>query len=419
MVRVRLRSIISMQTKPRKHLRVLVNGFSARHGGVQTYLINLFEHLPKEIAIEAFVLCPDSLPLPVRSDINRLNVRWPVGNPFVRAAWEKIQLPKLFRELRPDVFFCPGGVIGADVPPTCKTVTMFRNMLPFDLVHRRKYPLGYMRIRHWLLERILMRSMLRSDLVIFISNYARDLIEQRSSGRLKKTVIIPHGISSKFRDLVSGNGNRARWLPKERYLLYVSRVDFYKAQIEVVQAFALLRQKGHTELKLVFAGPESPEYGRKVRREIRRLALDAEVVMLGAIPHSEMPNLYQNALVNIFASHCENCPNILLEALASGRPLVASREPPMPEFAADAALYFDPSSPIELSECLSRLLNDPDRMRTLSREAIERSRAYNWIGTASATWKAVAELADHDLSVQSVHAIAASERSVTIGLYND
>jgi len=408
-----------MQTKPRKRLRVLVNGLSARHGGVQTYLINLFEHLPTEMAIEAFVLCPDTLPLPVSSKVKRLNVSWPVGNPFVRAVWEKIELPKLFRELRPDVFFCPGGVIGAGVPPTCKTVTMFRNMLPFDRVHRRKYPFGYMRIRHWLLERMLMRSMLRSDLVIFISNYARDLIEQRSFGRLKKTVIIPHGISSKFRELVSGNGNRGGWVPKEEYLLYVSRVDFYKAQIEVVQAFALLKKKGHTALKLVFAGPESLEYARKVRREIRRLALESEVVMLGAIPYTEMPNLYQNALVNIFASHCENCPNILLEALASGRPLVASREPPMPEFAGDAALYFNPSSPLELSECLSRLLNDPDRMRAFSRQALERSRAYSWLGTASATWKAVAELADHDLSIGSIHSIAASEESLAMGICND
>jgi len=258
-----------------------------------------------------------------------------------------------------------------------------------------------MRLRHWLLEQILMRSMLRSDLVIFISNYARELIEQRSSGHLKKIAVIPHGISSKFRDLMTSNGNRAHWLPKEEYLLYVSRIDFYKAQVEVVQAFAMLRQKGYTTLKLVLAGPEAPDYARKVRREISRLALESEVVMVGAIPYAEMPHLYQNALINIFASHCENCPNILLEALASGRPVVTSRKPPMPEFAADAALYFDPASPTELSECLARLLSDQNLLRTLGGKAIERSRAYSWVETASATWSAIAELAESALAVET------------------
>lgn len=407
-----------MQTNSGKRLRVLVNGFSALEGGVQTYLINLFENFPEKVEIEAFVLCPDSLPLPVDRGIKRLQVRWPVRNPFVRWAWEKIYLPKLFRELRPDIFFCPGGVIGTDVPMSCKTVTMFRNMLPFDLVHRRMYPLGYMRLRHWLLEKVLMGSMLRSDLVIFISNYARELIEQRSSGRLKKTAIIPHGISSKFRDLVTRNGNRAHWLPKEEYLLYVSRIDFYKAQVEVVQAFAMLRQKGHTRLKLVLAGPEAPDYARKVRREISKLALESDVVMLGAIPYTEMPYLYQNAIINIFASHCENCPNILLEALASGRPVVTSREPPMPEFAADAALYFDPANPVELSECLARLLSDQKSMRTLANKAIERSRAYNWVETASATWSAIAKLAEIAPAVGTSTAGQPSD-AAAVGMFTD
>jgi glycosyltransferase involved in cell wall biosynthesis len=109
------------------------------------------------------------------------------------------------------------------------------------------------------------------------------------------------------------------------------------------------------------------------------------------IPYSMMPAIYQNALVNIFASECENCPNILLEALAAGRPVLSSSYPPMPEFAGTAAVYFDPRAPIQLAEALAATLDDPALMSEMARRAVERSRDFDWHATAKATWLAISE----------------------------
>ena len=382
-----------MEPKENGRLRILLNGLAARGGGVQTYLINLLRFLPEETPADIFVLAPDSLPLPTdRENIRRVPVDWPVENPVVRAVWEKIYLPKLLRQIRADVLFCPGGIIGASLPPGCKSVAMFRNMLPFDPV-RRAYPLGYMRTRHWILEKLLLKSMRRADLVIFISEFARNLVEDRTSRNLKNVVVIPHGINPAFRNGEAKSSYQPEWLLPGGYLLYVSTVDFYKSQVEVVQAYALLKQRRRTREKLILVGPEAPDYARKVRREIHRLGLDEDVVMTGKIPYEHMPALYHHALVNIFASQCENCPNILLEALAAGRPVLASNRPPMPEFAGDAAVYFDPTLPVELAEKLTWLLGDPGRMRELSAKARERSFRYDWPRTAATTWKLIEEIA--------------------------
>ena len=116
----------------------MINAFSARQGGGQTYLINLLKFLPVESNAEVFVLAPQSLKLPeLRSNVKRLHINWPVENPFVRAIWERFQLSKLLREIRADILFCPGGVVGARAPKGCKTVTMFRNM--FRMVRWKMY----------------------------------------------------------------------------------------------------------------------------------------------------------------------------------------------------------------------------------------------------------------------------------------
>ncbi len=373
--------------------KVLLNALSARRGGGQTYVVNVLRFLPEEASAEVFVLAPHSLPLPTdRRNIKKVPVNWPVENPFVRAAWEKVYLPKLVRALKAEVLFCPGGIIGASLPPGCKGVTMFRNMVPFDPVQRQKYPLGYMRMRNWILKRVMLRSMLQADLVICVSDFARKVLEEHAHAPLKNTVVIPHGVNLHFGNSAGADLHRPGWLPAEDYLLYVSNVDFYKAQVEVVQAYALLKQRRETREKLVLVGPEFPDYARKVRAEIHRLGLKCDVLLTGRVPYDEMPGSYHHALLNIFASECENCPNILLEAMAAGRPLLVSNRPPMPEFAGDAAVYFDPRSPHELADKLASVLENPLRMKELAARAMERSLLYDWRRTARLTWKAIEEL---------------------------
>lgn len=378
-------------------LRILINAFSARQGGGQTYLINLLQHRPVENEIEIFLLAPPSLKLPDGiKGITRLVTNFPVENPFLRALWEKFRLPVLLRQLKVDVFFCPGGTVGAKAPAGCKTVTMFRNMLPFDLKQRKKYPLGYDRFRNWLLNKTLLHSMLSADLVIFISNYAEAVIKVLARGALKKTVVVYHGINPYFRIVPGNELPRPTWVPEEGYLLYVSTLDVYKAQIEVIQAYAVLKTKRHTQEKLLLVGFENAWYGKKVRNEVARLGLAKDVIVVGSIPYDQLPAVYQHAAINIYASETENCPNILLEALAAGRPIVSSNIQPMPEFGGDAVVYFDPSLPADLADAILAVIDNPVRQAQLSLRAYERSQLYDWKKSAQLTWDAIEQLVAED-----------------------
>jgi len=384
-----------VSSKKQQTTRILINALSARQGGGQTYLINLLERFPADLLAEVYVLAPESLALPPNgSSIKRISVEWPVENPFGRAVWEKLHLAKLASRLGADVLFCPGGIVGTCPPLGCKSVTMFRNMIPFNSTVRRKYRPGYMKFRNFLLRKSLLESMAHADLVIFLSDYARGVIEREVRGQLRNAVTIPHGVAPVFRDKARTNPAASyvnQW--PGGYFLYASTLDYYKAQLQVVQAYALLKQKRPTPEKLVLAGPEYPAYGRLVREEIGKLALENDVVITGALSHSAMPAMYRNAVLNIFASECENCPNILIEALASGRPVFSSSYPPMPEFAGEAAVYFDPKSPRDLAEKLAAVLADQARMKDLAEKAQKQSQHYDWDISAHKTWRLIHQLA--------------------------
>jgi len=373
-------------------MEIVINVLSARRGGGQTYLTNLLQNMNGFNGDKIFVLSPDSLQIPYHPKIEKIRIKWPTENPLFRALWERYCLPGLLNKLHADILFCPGGLINTPVSEDYKTVTMFRNMIPFDMVQRAKYPYGLMRIRNWILERIMLKSMLRADLVIFISDFARQLINERTGFELKKAVTVPHGINNIFKISENKIPSRPQWLPEEEYLLYVSIFDVYKNQLEVVQGYHLLRQRRKTQEKLILAGHNSSRYGEIVRREINKLNLANEVILAGNIPYNKLADIYYHAKLNIFASECENCPNILLEALGAGRPLVVSNRQPMPEFGGDSVMYFDPSSPDDFADKITSILDDPLKIEELSKKAKERSHIYNWRKTANKTWKAIEDL---------------------------
>ena len=372
-------------------MRVLVNGFSARLGGGQTYLLNLLRRVPQHAGWKIFLLCPDGLDLTgLPENVERVKSGLKLDNPFRRAIWERFNLGKLAGRLEADLLFSPGGLLPpGSLPAGLKTVVTFQNMLPFDMAQRKRYPLGYRRLRDWLLERGLSSAMRKADLVIFISRFAQEFIQAKLGYLAGRSVVIPHGIDPRFFPRVDNPVRLPAGVPAE-YFLYVSFIDHYKSQIEVVRAFAQVRQQSRTPATLLLVGAENPPYGEALRREIDSLKLGEAVKVMGNLPHHDLPALYQHARINLFASCTENCPNILLEMMASGRPALVSDHGPMPEFGGQTVSYFDPENVEQLVERWMGLLSDPEQGSRLAADALARVSIMEWEKTASSTWGAMA-----------------------------
>lgn len=372
-------------------MKIVINAYSARLGGGQTYLRNLMAHFPDQPDLEVLIFAPASLELPKHPQIKRVPNRWPSTNPLMRALWERWVLPGFLRRERVDVLFCPGGVVGTRVPPECRVVTMFRNMIPFDAELVRSMPWGLQRIRNLILRRVLLRSLAQADLTIFISDYARSLIERLAP--IPNPVTIPHGISESFRT-ADRPLPRPDGAPEGRYLLYVSRFDIYKHHREVVRGYAELPAEIRKDLSLVFLGETDMPEAEPVSRLVQQLGLGDKVMMPGAVSYGNLPAWYQHAHAILFASSCENCPNILLESMGSGRPILSSNVMPMPEFGGGGLVYFSPFDPNDISRAMFRILGDRDCAQRVAHAAKLRSSRYDWAVTAQETWKRLLALAE-------------------------
>lgn len=370
-------------------MKIVINAYSARQGGGQTYLVNLLSHLPATDAPQIEVFAPARLKLPEHPHIKRVHANWPTENPLMRAAWERLVLPRYLKQTGADVLFCPGGLVATTPPKGCKVVTMFRNMIPFDPLAMKALPFGLQWMRSQMLKRLMLRSMREADLTIFISDFARGVIERLA--RIPNAVTIPHGISDFFRRSAEVLP-RPELLGDKPYLLYVSKLDVYKHHKEVVQAFGALPDAMRSCHHLVLIGEAEGADAEQLRSVLADHGLQDQVLLLGAVPYVQLPAFYQNAKAILFASSCENCPNILLEALASGRPVLSAHVDPMPEFGGPDIGYFSPFDPASISRAMALVLQSRDVEKQWADAAFRQSQRYDWAQTARETWAAIGRL---------------------------
>jgi glycosyltransferase involved in cell wall biosynthesis len=378
-----------------KAMKLVINTLSARQGGGQVYVSNILRFVKDYPDIKTYVLAdPEFAHLYNYPSVELICRKELSQNILKRVLWEKYSLPLLLERLHTDLVFCPGGTINFAPPAGCKTAVTFQNMLIFDKDNRRKYRIGYTRFRLAMLERMSRKSFEKADLVIFLTDYAKEVIDAQVPRRKGVSVVIPHGLDGKFRTADRGDIPRCEGLPDGQYLLYTSVITNFKAHLEVVRAYYILTQIRDTEEKLLLVGHKYKSYEKLLRKEMKKLHLQEKVFIIGEMPLNLMPSVYHHAKAHIFASTCENCPNIVIESLGSGRPIFLSNIPPMPEIAGDAAIYFDPYNPEQLADLLLKCLDNEQLTKQLGQRAFERSANFSWSKTAHQTFDAFGNLFD-------------------------
>jgi len=136
--------------------------------------------------------------------------------------------------------------------------------------------------------------------------------------------VIPNGVDlERFRPGDRMAARRELGLPEQgRLLVSVAHLGVRKGHRESIRALAQLPD----DVRLVLVGGD-PEKGRNERllRELAtELGLQARVVFVGPQPYDKIPAYYAAADIGLLASYREGCPNVVLESLASGRPVVVT-----------------------------------------------------------------------------------------------
>jgi glycosyltransferase involved in cell wall biosynthesis len=317
--------------------------------GDETYVENLLRALPTaapELRFAAVTRHPERVP----DGIEALEL--PAGSQELRMAWK---LPRLLRRLRPRL-----GHYQHALPLR----TAGRSVLTVHDLSFERDPDLMPRKDRLVFKTTVPRSARRADRVIAVSERTRDDLMELYRIPKEKIRVIPHGVDPAF---VPGVGTG------ERYLLFVGAVQKRK------DPWAALEAAQDVQLPLVIAGPEREP---ALAGELRRRGAD----LRGYVEKRELAELYRGAVCLVVPSRYEGFGLPVLEAMASGIPVVAARDPALMEVAADAAVYADQG------DLAGAILRAVERRAALRAAGLARAAQFSWAETARRTVDVYREL---------------------------
>ena len=239
------------------------------------------------------------------------------------------------------------------------------------------------------LFRPLYRRLLRkADRVIFISDHVRQQALRHFPEHAARFCVMHNATDPQlFRPYDEARAQLPLlvWQPDLRYLLYVGRLVPDKGVHVLIAAFALIRQR-RPDVRLIVAG--SSFFGGAARtpyeRELEALAapLSEAMVFTGYLPHGQLKYLYAAADVVAFPSVWqEPFGLVMLEAMASGTSLVASRVGGIPEVVSDGVdgVLVPPGDAAALADAVCALLADAHAKTAMEQKGREKIvQAYTW-----------------------------------------
>jgi len=227
-------------------------------------------------------------------------------------------------------------------------------------------------------------SVKNADGIVTISHFTEGQLIQRFLVDREKIRVISPGIDlGNWKQIERQDLERIKTnlkLPSD-FLLFVGAHEPRKNLPNLLKALRLVHDR-YRKVPLVLVGRKGQD-SDNVQKDIQKLALDSWVKTLGYMDEAELKYVYRLASVFVFPSLWEGFGIPLLEAMASGLPIVTSRTSALPEIAQDAAVYTDPNDPEDIATKIIHVLKDQTLRDKLISAGEKRVEFFSWEKVAS------------------------------------
>jgi glycosyltransferase involved in cell wall biosynthesis len=310
----------------RSHYHVMFDGRMIRGkiSGVARHLVNLISGLNDVAPKNKYsVVLTDKDALEYFGD--KVDVVW-AKHKFL-SPFEYLELPRIIAEKRPDIFHSPAysPIIPEGEVPYLITIHDLINITEEKNIFKRVY------------NKILMKRACRiADRVLTISEYSKKQISKVLDIRNDNIDVIYSAIQEKFFKSIDGSKIeevRKRYNLPQNYILYIGRNDAYRNLKSTIDAYL----KSNVEEPLVLS-----LYWPQVRDFCQATEKPDKIICIGPVPDSDLIYIYRGARLFLFLSLTEGFALPVVEAFASGVPVITSNVSSLPEVSRGCAVEVDP-----------------------------------------------------------------------------
>jgi len=348
-------------------IAILTPLFPPKHiGGLEIAAYNIAKHLAKKH--EVYVITSIDKGLPKEStEVGFYVHRFKTSNiPIIRTVLYYIKSFFIIREINPDIvhvqtiFLALSGLL----------VKKFLHK-PY-IVYGRGSDVYF----SWRFKNLISKPILKNaDAVIALTG---DMKREIRGICNRDVFIIPNGIDlERFENLSKEDLRNKLEIKEENIILFVGTLRLVKGVRYLIEAMKTITDKNKNSRLFIVGDGEERKYLEDL---VRNLSLEKCVTFIGKVPNDEIPKYMAASDVFVLPSLSEGFPVTVVEAMASGLPIVATTIRGLPEIIKDGKNGFlvEPKNPEQIAEKVLLLLENDELRERISEKNKEKAKGYSW-----------------------------------------
>ncbi|POA22773.1 glycosyltransferase family 1 protein [Pseudomonas sp. FW300-N1A1] len=258
-----------------------------------------------------------------------------------------------------------------------------------DLTHVH-YPLTQPAARLKEIERRLEQGVKQASLILTDSQFIADEAQAYFGLGPERFVVAPLGMAARFHPRSDESLQpvlQAHGVEPRGYFLCVGTLEPRKNLTLALRAHAELPEPVRQQFPLLVVGMAGWK-AQQLNDELRKGLASGHVCLLGYLPDEQVAQLMAGARALIFPSIYEGFGLPVLEAMASGTPVILTRRSAMPEVAGAAGNYFEPEDLHDLCNVMTRLVDDQTHWQVCREAGLQQAKLFSWDRCATLTARA-------------------------------
>ena len=305
-------------------------------------------------------------------------------HPFLFYLWFEWSLPKVLKKHKVDLLLSPDGYLSLS-----SGIPSLAVMHDLNFEHE-KYGMP------WLIQTyyrfFFPRFARKAKRIVTVSTFSKNDIATRYHVASDTIDVVYNAATADFKPLSHKDKLeiREKYLLGAPYFLFVGTLHERKNIVHLMRAFDLFKKERPSAIKLVLAGNKM-WWTEAMEMAFQEMEHAADVVFTGRTKQKKLCELMGAATALTYVPFFEGFGIPLVEAMASGVPIIASNTTALPEVVGDAAILVDPNDVLAIKQAMLHIAAEENRQDYIN-AGLARSKAFSWDRSAELLWESMMQV---------------------------
>ncbi len=306
----------------------------------------------------------------------------PTRHPILWYIWFELQIPRILKKYKADLFFSPDGYLSLNT--RVKQLTAIHDI---NFAHRPK-DLPWLKARYY--NYFFPKFARKAKRIVTVSYFSKEDISRSYKIDVDKIDVVYNGVNTSYTPTTEEEKRQVKaWYSKSSdYFLFIGSLHPRKNICGLLRAYDAFRTSVESDVKLVIIG-ESMFKASDIELAYEGMRFKEDVVFTGRLSNNELHQVLGAALALTFVPYFEGFGIPAIEAMNAGVPVICSNTTSLPEVGGSAVLYVDPFSLNQIKDAMIKIHQDKDLRDMLILKGFAQKDKFSWDKTAELLWGSI------------------------------